>query len=320
MKYLVSLAPMVDRTDNNFRHFVRLLSPNIVLYTEMVTDKAIINNSEKVLEISSKQNPIVLQIATNSIEDAVKAVQISNLYEYDEINLNLGCPSDRISDNRMGAYLMSELSLVTEIVKAISKVTNKPITVKHRIGIDGKGILPNDTRYFGYDFLVNFISTLSNVGVKKYIIHAREAILKGLNPKENRTIPPLDYDLVYRIKERFPELCIEINGGIKTIEDIQKHLNKVDAVMIGREIYDNPMILLEIEKNIFNNNITLTRKEIVNKIISHIKNWDSKNMHRYLMHTMGLFKGTNNSKKWKQLCSNTKVTLNDLKTFLEELE
>lgn len=320
MDIKVSLAPMVDRTDNNFRHFVRILSKNIMLYTEMITDKAIIHSSERVLEIKTKQNPIALQIATNSVEDAVKAVILSEKYDYDEINLNLGCPSDRISDNRMGAFLMSELELVKDIVINIRKVTNKPITIKQRIGIDGKGVLENDLRLHGLDYLKNFVYTLYKAGVNKFIIHAREAILKGLSPKENRVIPPIDYDIVYKIKEIFPNLFIEINGQIKTIEHIKKHLTKVDSVMIGRKIYDDPMFLLEIEEHIFNNKVNLTRKDILKKVICYIENFDNKSIHHYLMHTINLFKGTKYSKKYKKLCSKSNITIDEIRTFVEGLE
>lgn len=320
MEKTISLAPMVDRTDNNYRNFVRILSENTTLYTEMITDKAIINAKDRVLSFSKGQNKIVLQIATNNVLEAIEAVKIADLYNYDEINLNLGCPSDRISDNKMGAYLMSELDLVKEIVKNIKKVTDKPITVKQRIGIDGSGILENDAKYEGIDYLSKFIQTLNEAGVNKFIIHARIAILKGLNPKENRSIPPLDYDMVYKIKKMFPHFNIEINGGIKTIEEIKNHLKNVDDVMIGRKIYDDPMFLLDIEEHIFNNKKNMTRKDILLKVIEQIKDFNEKEIHMYIMHTMGLFKGTKYSKKWKQICSNTKTNIIDIQDFIKELE
>lgn len=324
MKYIknkISLAPMVDRTDNNFRHFVRLISKNILLYTEMITDKAIINSTDKVLSFFENQNPIVLQLATNNKDEARRAIELSNKFNYDEININIGCPSDRISDNNMGAYLMSDVKLVKSIITEIKKVTDKPITVKHRIGIDGTGILENDAKYIGYDNLKNFIENLNEVGIEKFIVHARIAILKGLNPKQNRTIPPLDYDMVYNLKRDFPNLFIEINGGIKTIDDIKKHLNYVDSVMIGRALYDNPLLLLDIEKEIYNNNINISRKDILEKMINFFeyKKFDEKNIHRYIMHTHGLFLGIRGSNSWKRLCSNSKTNIQDIKNFIGEI-
>lgn len=324
MKYIenkVSLAPMVDRTDNNFRHFVRLISKNILLYTEMITDKAIINSTDKVLSFFENQNPIVLQLATNNKEEARKAIELSNKFNYDEININVGCPSDRISDNNMGAYLMSDVNLVKSIVTEIKKVTDKPITIKHRIGIDGTGILKNDKKFIGYDNLKSFVENLNSVGIEKFIVHARIAILKGLNPKQNRTIPPLDYNMVYNLKKDFPNLFIEINGGIKTINDIKKHLNFVDSVMIGRALYDNPLLLLDIEKEIYKAEINIDRRNILENMINFFieKNFDEKNIHRYIMHTHGLFLGIKGSNKWKRLCSNSKSTIDDIKLFLGEI-
>lgn len=318
LKNKVSLAPMVDRTDNNFREFIRFLSKNILLYTEMITDKAIINNADKVLKINGNQNPLVLQIATNNKFEAREAVKISNKYNYDEININLGCPSDRISHHNMGAFLMSEVDLVVDIINEMKKETDKPITVKHRIGIDGKGVLKDDKRYFGYDFLSEFVYKINKTGVNKYIIHAREAILKGLSPKENRTIPELDYNMVYKLKKEFNNLFIEINGGIKTVNDIKEHLKYVDAVMIGRALYDNPLLALEIEKEIFNE-IPKTKKEIFDEILFKIENKNEKEIHRYLMHLHGLFLGKDGSKLWKNICSNTKTNYNDVKIFLDRI-
>lgn len=321
IKNKISLAPMVDRTDKNFRHFLRMLSPNITLYTEMITDKAIINASDNVLDNNlNNSSPIVVQLATNNVKEAVLATKILNKYPYDEININVGCPSDRISDNKMGAYLMSEPDLVCDIVKNMKEVTDKPISIKHRIGIDGTGILKEPKKYMGYDNLCEFITKLNNVGIEKYIVHARIAILKGLSPKQNRIIPELDYEMVYKLKEDFSDLFIEINGGVKNLEDIQKHLKKVDAVMIGRKLYEDPMFSLEIEKNIYNNHVENTREEIVRKILEHTKYMDSQQMHRYLMHTMGLYLNSFGSSKWKQICSTTKVQKEEILRFLEEVE
>lgn len=238
MKNIISVAPMVDKTDRNFRNFIRMINNDVMLYTEMVTAQAIINGKlDYILGIEDIENPIVLQIAATNKEEARKAVKLAEKYNYDEINLNIGCPSDRISGNMMGAYLMAYPEIVAEIVSEMKKETKKDISIKHRIGIDGSGVLPDDygrTLIDKYEDMINFVNITENVGVKKYIVHARIAVLAGLDPKQNREIPPLRYDAVYRLKEEKPHLSIEINGGIKTINQIDEHLKHVDSVMLGK--------------------------------------------------------------------------------------
>ena len=245
MKHIISVAPMVDKTDRHFRNFVRMINKDVLLYTEMITAQAIINGDlEYLLGFEKEQNPIVLQIAATNKEEARKAVEIAEQYNYDEINLNIGCPSDRVSGNAMGAYLMAYPEMVAEMVLEMKKVTKKPISIKHRIGIDGKNVLPEDYERVlidKYEDMLKFVEINEKVGVNKFVVHARIAVLAGLNPKENREIPPLRYEDVYRLKQEKPNLHIEINGGIKTIDQIDEHLKYVDSVMMGREIYDNPM-------------------------------------------------------------------------------
>ena len=252
MKNKISIAPMVDRTDRNFRNFVRMINKDVLLYTEMITAQAILNGDlDYILGFDEVEHPIVLQIAATNPKEAYQAVKIAERYAYDEINLNVGCPSDRVSGNMMGAYLMAFPEEVANIVKAMKDATDKPISIKHRIGIDGKNVLPDTferTLLDKYEDMMNFIHITEKAGVNKYVIHARIAILAGLDPKQNRSIPPLRYDEVYRMKKENPNLHIEINGGIKTVEEIDEHLKYVDSVMLGREIYDNPMILTEFGK------------------------------------------------------------------------
>ena len=317
MKNVISVAPMVDKTDRHFRNFVRMINKDVQLYTEMITAQAIINGDlEYLLGFEDVQHPIVLQIAATNPEEAFEAVKRAEDYNYDEINLNVGCPSDRVSGNMMGAYLMAFPELVGDIVTAMKKATKKPISIKHRIGIDGKKVLPDSferTLIDKYEDMLNFVNVTEKAGVNKFIVHSRIAILAGLDPKQNREIPPLRHEEVYRLKKDKPNLHIEINGGIKTIEQIDEHLKHVDSVMLGREIYDNPMILTEFGKY-YGNTINISRKEIIEKIIEYSKKLEENGIrpHLFLMHTQGLFHGVRGSKFWKRL----KMTKNFNFSFL----
>ena len=325
MNNKISIAPMVDRTDRNFRNFVRMINKDVLLYTEMITAQAILNGDlDYILGFDEVEHPIVLQIAATNPEEAYKAVKIAEKYNYDEINLNVGCPSDRVSGNMMGAYLMAFPKEVANIVKAMKEATGKPISIKHRIGIDGKNILPESferTLLDKYEDMVNFINTNKETGVNKYIIHARIAILAGLDPKQNRSIPPLRYDEVYRVKKEYPDLHIEINGGIKSVKEIDEHLNYVDYVMLGREIYDNPMILTEFGKY-YGKDINITRKEIIEKMIYYVENMERQQLrpHLFLMHTHGLFHNIRGSKAWKRAINEPKADSRTLRDLLKKIE
>ena len=304
---LVSIAPMVDRTDKHFRYFARLLTSHTLLYTEMITAQAIIKGDRnKVLDFDPFEKPLALQIAGSTPEEIYEAVKIAEQWDYDEINLNIGCPSDRVSGNCMGAALMAYPELVREMVESTRKATNKPVTVKHRIGIEGKNILPesfNRTLLDSYEDMVNFVTIVGKAPVDRFIVHARIAILEGLSPKENREIPPLRYDEVYRLKDEFPHLKIEINGGIKTLVDIQRHLEKVDSVMIGRVAYDDPFMLRELD-SLFTGKINkISRGEVIESLIPYIEALESQgeNSHYAIKHTLGLFTGKSGSRLYKQL-------------------
>ena len=327
MKNKISIAPMVDRTDRNFRNFVRMINKDVLLYTEMITAQAILNGDlDYILGFDEVEHPIVLQIAATNPKEAYQAIKIAERYAYDEINLNVGCPSDRVSGNMMGAYLMAFPEEVANIVKAMKDATNKPISIKHRIGIDGKNILPDTferTLLDKYEDMMNFIHITEKSGVNKYIIHARIAILAGLDPKQNRSIPPLRYDEVYRVKKENPNLHIEINGGVKTVEEIDEHLKHVDSVMLGREIYDNPMILTEFGKYYGSEEkINITRKEIIEKMIHYVENMEKQNLrpHLFLMHTHGLFHNVRGSKAWKRAINDPKADSGTLRKLLKEME
>ena len=321
----ISIAPMVDRTDRNFRNFVRMINKDVLLYTEMITAQAILNGDlDYILGFDKVEHPIVLQIAATNPEEAYKAVKIAEKYNYDEINLNVGCPSDRVSGNMMGAYLMAFPKEVANIVKAMKEATDKPVSIKHRIGIDGKNILPSSferTLLDKYDDMVNFINITKETGINKYIIHARIAILAGLDPKQNRSIPPLRYDEIYRVKKEYPDLHIEINGGIKSVKEIDEHLKYVDSVMLGREIYDNPMILTEFGKY-YGKDINITRKEIIEKMIYYVENMEKQQIrpHLFLMHAHGLFHNIRGSKAWKRAINEPKADSETLRELLEKIE
>ena len=325
VKNKISIAPMVDRTDRNFRNFVRMINKDVLLYTEMITAQAVLNGDlDYILGFDEVEHPIVLQIAATDPKEAYQAVKIAEKYNYDEINLNVGCPSDRVSGNMMGAYLMAFPEEVANIVKSMKDATGKPVSVKHRIGIDGKNVLPNSfkrTLLDKYEDMENFISITKQAGVSKYIIHARIAILAGLDPKQNRSIPPLRYDEVYRVKKDNPDLHIEINGGIKTVEEIDEHLKYVDSAMLGREIYDNPMILAEFGKY-YGKEINITRKEIIEKMIHYVENMEKQQLrpHLFLMHAHGLFHNVRGSKAWKRAINEPKANSETLRELLKKIE
>ena len=325
MENKISIAPMVDRTDKNFRNFVRMINKDVLLYTEMITAQAILNGDlDYILGFNEVEHPIILQIAATNPKEVYEAIKIAEKYNYDEINLNVGCPSDRVSGNMMGAYLMAFPEEVADIVRAMKDATSKPISIKHRIGIDGKNILPHSferTLLDKYEDMMDFINITRKAGVNKYIIHARIAILAGLDPKQNRTIPPLRYDEVYRVKNENPDLHVEINGGIKTIEEIDNHLKYVDSVMLGREIYDNPMILTEFGKY-YGKEINITRKEIIEKMIYYVENMEKQSLrpHLFLMHTHGLFHNVRGSKAWKRAINEPKANSETLRELLKGIE
>lgn len=311
----ISIAPMVDKSHRHFRYFCRIMTKEALLYTEMVTAQAIINGDlDKILYLREEEGPVALQIAASNPEDAFKAVKIAEKYNYSEINLNCGCPSDRVSGNLMGAALMSDKDLVYEILTAMKEATNKPVTIKHRIGIDGTGIIDDKNKKIimqGYDDLLEFLDTISKAKPDRYTVHARSAILRGLSPKDNREIPPLDYDMVYKLKNDFDYLNIEINGGFKTLDSIKDALNKVDAVMIGRVSYEDCYLLANLYKiNEENINVNpISRGEIIKQYIPYVKEEIDRgsNIHSLAAPIQSLFQGQPGSRKFKQLLSSSNV-------------
>ena len=297
MQKTVSVAPMMDCTDKHEIYFLSLISKNVHLYTEMIVANGIIRGDrKKLLSFKKINNPVTLQIGGSNPIELAEACKISEDYGYKEVNLNLGCPSKKVQKNKFGACLMQEPDLVAKCIESMTKSTKLPVTIKTRIGY-------NDVEDF--DFLKSFIKRLKDAGSKKFIIHARKALLKKLTPKENLNIPPLKYDFVYKLKEQFKKDEIIINGGIKNTEEVKKHLSIVDGVMIGRAIYHSPYFLAEIEKEIFNNNNVPTRTEVMEKLIPYIEEETSKGtqLNHIMRHTIGLFHGQNGSKTWKQYLS-----------------
>ena len=297
MNRKVSVAPMMDCTDKHERYFLRLISKNILLYTEMIVSEAIDRGDrQKLLSFNLEEKPVALQLGGSSPKLLSNAAKIGEEFGYDEINLNLGCPSKKVQKNKFGACLIKEPKLVADCLSEMLSKTKLPVTVKTRIGYD---------QVEDYEHLYNFIDLLKSTGVKTFVIHARKAILGKFTPKQNLNIPPLKYEMVYKLKEDFKELDIIINGGISSSEQIKKHIKKVDGVMMGRSIYHSPYLLADIEKEIFNNEDVPSRQEVVEKLVIYLKNEIKKGtrVNQVMRHTLGLFHGQTGSNFWKRYLS-----------------
>ena len=297
MNRKVSVAPMMDCTDKHERFFLRLISKNVLLYTEMIVSEAIDRGDKnKLLSFNLKEKPVALQIGGSTPKLLSSASKIGEEFGYDEINLNLGCPSKKVQNNKFGACLIKEPNLVADCLNEMQSKTRLPVTVKTRIGYD-------DVE--DYENLFNFINLLKSTGVKTFIIHARKAILGKFTPKQNLNIPPLKYEMVYKLKEDFKDLEIIINGGVSSINQVKNHLNKVDGVMVGRSVYHSPYMLADIEKEIFNNYNVLSRQEIVKELVPYVKQEIKKGtrVNQIMRHTLGLFHGKNGSSFWKRYLS-----------------
>ena len=291
----LSVAPMMDRTDRHYRYFLRLISKHTLLYTEMVTVQSIIHgDQERLLGYDDVEHPVALQLGGDDSKSLAECAKLAEDLGYDEINLNVGCPSSRVRSGNFGACLMAQPDVVARGCEAMMKAVSIPVTVKHRIGIDDLD---------QYEHMANFVDVVSQVGVKRFTVHARKAWLQGLSPKENRTVPPLRYNEVYRLKEDFPHLDIEINGGIKTMNDVKEHLEKVDAVMIGRAAYDNPWQFVHADKMFFNDNHDLpTRHEVAEKMLIYIEEQMKKGvrMMSITRHILQLFSGQPGARHWRR--------------------
>ena len=291
----LSIAPMMDRTDRHYRYLMRQISRRTLLYTEMITSQAIIHGDRaKLLDFSPEEKPLVLQLGGDNPSELARCAKIGEDYGYDAINLNIGCPSPRVQNGNFGACLMTQPELVAEAVAAMQQAVNILVTVKHRIGVD---------ECDRYEDMANFVQIVSEAGCNNFSVHARKAWLKGLSPKENRDVPPLRYADVYRLKQDFPNLFIEINGGITTLEQIKTHLQSVDAVMVGRAAYDRPYIFATVDRDIFGEDVTVrSRQEIVEAMLPYIDYWVSKGtrLNSISRHMLQLFAEQPGTKAWKR--------------------
>lgn len=291
----LSVAPMLDWTDRHCRYFHRKLSTQTLLYTEMVTTGAIIHGKGDFLAYNQEEHPLALQLGGSNPQDLAHCAKLAQERGYDEVNLNVGCPSDRVQNGRFGACLMGEPQLVADCVAAMRDVVDIPVTVKTRIGIDDQD---------SYEFLTDFVSTVSEKGgCEQFTIHARKAWLSGLSPKENREIPPLDYPRAYQIKKDFPHLMVAVNGGVKTLDETLEHLQHLDGVMIGREAYQNPYILAEVDQKVFGLDTPIKkRKQIVEEMLPYIEQQLAKGAYlgHITRHMLGLFHNMPGARQWRR--------------------
>ncbi|MFA0604892.1 tRNA dihydrouridine(20/20a) synthase DusA [Vibrio amylolyticus] len=293
-----SVAPMLDWTDRHCRYFHRLLTSQTLLYTEMITTGAIIHGKGDFLEYNEQEHPVALQLGGSNPVDLATCAKLAQERGYDEINLNVGCPSDRVQNGRFGACLMAEPQLVADCVSAMNDVVDIPVTVKTRIGIDDQD---------SYEFLTNFISIVSEKSdCEQFTIHARKAWLSGLSPKENREIPPLDYDRAYQIKKDFSHLSIAVNGGVKTLDETLTHLKHLDGVMVGREAYQNPYLLAEVDQQVFGlDKPVMKRSEAVELMLPYIDKQlsNGSKLGHITRHMLGLYQGMPGGRQWRRYIS-----------------
>jgi tRNA-dihydrouridine synthase A len=299
----VSVAPMMDWTDRHCRYFHRQITRHTWLYTEMVTTGSVIyGDAARQLDFNQEEQPVALQLGGSDPGDLAKCAKLGQQWGYDEINLNCGCPSERVVRGAFGACLMAEPTLVADCVKAMHDAVDIDISVKHRIGIDDV-----DT----YGFVRDFVGTVAEAGCKIFIVHARNAILKGLSPKENREIPRLKYDFVYQLKRDFPELEIIINGGIRTVEEIDEHLKHLDGVMIGREAYHNPWLLSVFDERYYGDAPQpKSRLQVVESMLPYIEAQvatGGPRMNSIVRHMLGLMSGLRGARLFRQQMSDSKV-------------
>ena len=292
---IISVAPMMDWTTKDYRYFARLFNPNVVLYTEMVTTGAILfGDVKRHLDYNQQEHPLVLQLGGSDPKDLATCTKMAQDWGYQGVNLNVGCPSDRVQNNKIGACLMAEPDLVAECIASMQQAVDIPVTIKHRIGIDDMQ---------SYEEMLHFVDTVAQTGCTHFVVHARIAILKGLSPKENREVPPLRYEDVYRLKRERPHLTIELNGGVKTLEETQTHLQHVDGVMIGREAYHNPYLLAELGQ-LWHLDMP-NRFDIMQQMMPYIEQRLAEGAPLSIItrHILGLFQNLPGARKWRQALS-----------------
>lgn len=309
----LSVAPMMDWTTRDYRYFARLFNPNVVLYTEMVTTGAILHgDTQRHLDYHQQEHPLVLQLGGSHPQELTQCTKLAEDWGYAEVNLNVGCPSDRVQNGKIGACLMAEPDLVAECINEMQNAVKIPVHVKHRIGIDDMD---------SYEEMLHFVDTVAKTGCTHFVVHARIAILKGLSPKENREVPPLRYADVYRLKQDRPHLTIEINGGIKTYAETLEHLKHVDGVMIGREAYHNPYLLAELGQ-LWDLDMP-NRFDIMQQMLPYIEQRlaDGAPMSIISRHILGLFQNLPGARKWRQALSGGNAkTLADIENALNMMQ
>ncbi|WP_424949348.1 tRNA dihydrouridine(20/20a) synthase DusA [Deinococcus sp.] len=296
--HTLSVAPMMDWTDRHCRVFHRLLSRRTLLYTEMVTTGALLHgNAARHLDFSAAEHPLALQLGGSNAAALAEAARIGQDWGYDEINLNVGCPSDRVQNGSFGACLMATPEVVAEGVAAMRAAVGLPVTVKHRIGIDDQD---------SYEELHHFVSTVAAAGCQTFIVHARKAILKGLTPKQNREIPPLRYEVVRQLRHDFPGLSVVLNGGVKSLEEARAHLTWAGGVMIGREVYQRPYLLAGADSLIFGEDtLPPTRREVLEAYLPYVEGQLARDVYlsHLTRHILGLFSGQSGARHWKRTLS-----------------
>ncbi len=292
---LISVAPMLDWTDRHYRFFLRLLTRHTLLYTEMVTTGAVLRGDrERLLGYDPAEHPLALQLGGSEPGELARCAGIAAEFGYDEVNLNVGCPSDRVQSGRFGACLMAEPDLVAECVAAMRAAVNLPVTVKTRIGIDGRD---------SYEELVDFVARVAMGGCEVFVIHARKAWLNGLSPKENRQIPPLRYEIVHRIKRDFPGLTVVLNGGLTDLDQVAEQLRQVDGVMIGRAAYENPYLLAGVDYRFFGSSAPpSSRHQVIRALLPYVEAQlrQGTPLHCMTRHILGLFQGVPGARAWRR--------------------
>lgn len=293
----VSVAPMMERTDRHFRYFLRLIAPRTLLYTEMITAHAVARGDrERLLAFDPAEHPLAIQLGGGDPDALAEAAAVAEARGYDEVNLNVGCPSNRVREGRFGAALMAEPGLVRRCVVAMKAATRLPVTVKCRIGIDGRD---------RYDDLRRFVDAVAEGGCESFIVHARKAVLGGLSPKENREVPPLRYDMVYRLKEELPHLEIVLNGGVRTLAAVDEALARADGAMIGREAYQDPYFLAAVEQRVFGAPPPPDRRQVLDGFIAYARGECERGvpLHAMTRHILGLFQGVPGARAWRRRLS-----------------
>ncbi|MCB9639290.1 MAG: tRNA dihydrouridine(20/20a) synthase DusA [Myxococcales bacterium] len=307
----LSIAPMMDWTDRHYRFFMRQITQETLLYTEMITAEAILHGDiPHLLDYSKAEHPLSLQLGGSDPAKLAEAAKIGASWGYDEINLNVGCPSDRVQEGRFGACLMLEPELVARCVAAMQEVVSIPVTVKHRIGVD---------HHDSYEEMKRFVEIVAETGCERFTVHARIAWLKGLSPKENREVPPLRYEDVYRLKQELPSLWFELNGGVLALDAVEEHLQHVDAVMIGRAAYHDPFVFREVDQRLFGSKKPLvTRVEVMEAMYPYLEAWLQKGgrLHSITRHMMGLWHGLPGARRWRRFLS--EVSRKDQEKVLQE--